>query len=368
MRIAFDEQIFCQQSYGGVSRYFVRLAEQLVVLNQNIGIFAPLHRNRYTKELPPGVLHGYGVNRYPPKCGQLIMKLNQLGSRWSLSKWQPQLVHETYYSAKSSTPKNCPRVITVYDMIHELYKDKFGTHDRTTACKKLAVERADHVICISESTRRDLIDIFAIREEKISVVHLGFDRLAEKTPFHDVKSSTEKPFLFYVGNRGGYKNFDGFIRAVASSNRLKKDFDIQAFGGGAFTKSELTKIESIGFQPGQVRQISGGDDVLGDLYYRATALVYPSLYEGFGLPPLEAMAHQCAVVSSNTSSMPEVVGDAGEYFDPTLTEEMAIAIENVVYSADRNQELISRGQERLEHFEWEKCAKRTLKIYHSLVL
>lgn len=367
MRIAFDYQSFCQQ-YSGVSRYFVRLAEQLIAGKQDVGIFAPLHRNHYVKELPSGVVFGRALNCYPPRGGRAVVLLNHVISKRAIQKWLPQVVHETYYSRwGGSTPRSCPTVVTVYDMIHELFRDHFPARDKTTMLKRMAIDRADHVICISECTRRDVVNLFGIREEKLSVVHLGFERFAsffmptEKTP------APTKPYLLYVGNREGYKNFSAFVRAVASSRRLKVDFHIIAFGGGRFSPSEMALLSELGFQSDQTRQLGGDDKLLGHLYDQAAAFVYPSLYEGFGLPPLEAMAHQCAVISSNTSSMPEVIGEAGEFFDPKSIDDMAVAIERVVYSPSRTQDLIERGRKRLDLFSWERCADRTLDIYRSLV-
>ena len=106
---------------------------------------------------------------------------------------------------------------------------------------------------------------------------------------------------------------------------------------------------------------------MSSLYKDAIAFVYPSLYEGFGIPPLEAMAHQCPVVSSNTSSMPEVIGHAGEYFDPKEPESIKVAIENVVFSQSRIRDLKAKGLERIQVFSWQKCAKETLAIYKDMV-
>jgi glycosyltransferase involved in cell wall biosynthesis len=373
VRIALDYQTFCQQPYGGVSRYFVRLAEHLLASEQQVRVFAPLHRNHYVKSLPFGVVQGSALKRYPPKSGRVMLPLNHFFSRRAIAKWQPQVVHETYYSRWRSAPPSCPTVVTVHDMIHELFRTHFPARDNTTRLMRLAVERADHVICVSESTRRDLMRIFGTDEKKVSVVHLAGDHLGSHETkaglgSHETKAGKawKTPYLLFVGSREGYKNFPRFLRAVASSPRLKRDFVILAFGGGQFSKMEIQLLSTLGFQPDQVRQRDGDDRALGQIYEGAAALVYPSLYEGFGLPPLEAMAHHCAVVSSNSSSMPEVIGEAGEFFDPRSIDGMAAAIERVVYSSARTRELIELGQKRLDCFSWQRCADRTLDIYRSL--
>jgi glycosyltransferase involved in cell wall biosynthesis len=252
-------------------------------------------------------------------------------------------------------------------MIHELFPSYFSNHDKTAISKRISVERADHVICISENTKKDLIRLYGISESKLSVVYLGFDRFNSSTYLTSSEYLSEKPYVLYVGPRGGYKNFLGLLKAVSSSCRLLADFNVVAFGGGQFSLAELNEINALGFSDGQVIQKSGNDDLLGKLYGSAKAFIYPSFYEGFGIPPLEAMAHQCPVIISNTSSMPEVIGIAGEYFDPAEPDDIRRAIEDVVYSDTRIKLLRETGMERLAFFSWSKCSRETLDIYKTLI-
>jgi len=368
MRIAFDYQIFTLQSYGGISRYFARLMDQLLVQGNEVKIFSPLHRNHYVSDLPSGIVQGRHLESFLPKTGRLIMAYNHFASRGPMRAWQPQLLHETYYARQSTAPSHCPIVVTVYDMIHELFATEFPVRDQTSRLKKKSVDRSDHVICISESTRKDLIRLFGTPKEKISVVHLGFEQFSrDGFELPSAHPQLDHPYLLYVGGRGGYKNFSGLIKAIAASPRLRQDFDVVAFGGGQFSATELELIASLGFNDKQVRQVSGNDGVLGRFYEHAYAFLYPSLYEGFGLPPLEAMAHRCPVISSNTSSMPEVIGGAAEYFAPSDVDDIRRAIEAVAYSGELRAKLVSSGTHRLAHFSWEKCAQETLSIYHRLV-
>lgn len=366
MRIAFDYQIFVMQSYGGVSRYFARLARGLLDMDQQVEIFAPLHRNSYLQALPKEIINGRHINRYPPKTMRLSFAYNHFRSSLQIAKWKPDLVHETYYSRHRSAPRICPTVITVHDMIHELFPKEFPIHDKTATIKRIAIERADHVICVSENTRLDLMRLYGTSASKLSVVHHGFDEFVPRTDSQRSDAPSSRPFLLYVGQRGGYKNFIGFLKAVASSIRLSSDFDIVAFGGPQFSANELKVMSTLGFSESQVQQKSGSDDLLGCFYSSARAFVYPSLYEGFGIPPLEAMAHQCPVICSNTSSIPEVIGSAGEYFDPRDLDDMRQAIESVVYSDTRIGLLRKSGSERLNGFSWKKCTQETLNIYKSV--
>lgn len=363
MRIAFDHQIFCLQTTGGIARYFCRLAEQLASRQEHVGVFAPVYRNTYLPAVPPTIVHGVGVRSYPPKTAGLVVGLNGMLSRRMIRGWRPDIVHETYFSLKSSAPPDCPVVLTIFDMISEL--DAEPVNIRRSA-KYAAVSRADHVICISEHTRQDLIRIFGTSPEKVSVAYLGCDGLPAPIRVREPATQGQKPFLLYVGLRGGYKNFAAMLRGLASSLRLKTAFDVVAFGGGRFNADEQALIQQLGFDEGQVRQQGGDDSELATLYQNARALVYPSTYEGFGLPPVEAMSQGCPVICSHSSSIPEIVGNAGEYFDPAQPESIAAAIERVAFFPDRRNALIAKGTLRAKQFTWDRCAQQHLSVYRSL--
>jgi glycosyltransferase involved in cell wall biosynthesis len=365
MRIAYDYQTFTLQAYGGISRYYIRLSEELKEKGEEVKIFAPYHCNQLLSTLDRSMVQGKKIytRDFPKPVALALLIANHVLSKGVISKWKPDLVHETYYAMSRSGPKKSPAVITVYDMIHEKFSHYFHKADPTSFLKQLAIKRADHIICISESTKRDLVQLFPAVENKVSVVHLGFSlfELEQKNVLE------ERPYLLYVGSRNGHKNFISLVHAFANSEKLRSDFDLVAFGGGALSAIELDLISNLKFRPMQVRQMSGDDNKLALYYKNASAFVYPSYYEGFGLPPLEAMAQNCPVISSNTSSMPEVIGEAGEYFDPSSTDQIAKAIENVVYSPSRRDELINLGKERLGLFTWSNCASKTQQIYRQLL-
>jgi glycosyltransferase involved in cell wall biosynthesis len=176
-----------------------------------------------------------------------------------------------------------------------------------------------------------------------------------------------KPFFLHVGMRGAYKNFGNLLSAYASSPMLRRDFDLIAFGSNGFTQRENESIQDLGLTSLQVRHLSGDDALLGHLYREAVAFIYPSLYEGFGIPPLEAMGFGCPVLCGKTSSIPEVVGDAGLYFDPNRVEAIADAMERVALSAELRLDLVARGNERVRQFSWERCAAETLDVYRDLL-
>ena len=364
MRIAYDYQIFCEQSVGGISRYIVNLATVMGELN-DVKVIAPFHQNQYLLDSPRGLVYGKGIPRYPAKTGRIFNAINFQLSKRFMRSWHPDVVHETFYSGIPTGPTGTPTILTVHDMIDELFPAK--NSDKFIAAKKKAINRAEHIITVSESTKTDLINILHIDKNKISIVYHGFDKYKREINSEYYSSNIQSPFLLYVGARGRYKNFYNFIQAYAQSAPLKNNMNVIAFGGGKFTSKELQFISKLGLGENQVLQVSGNDLTLGEYYSKAVAFVYPSLYEGFGLPPLEAMAHDCPVVSSDRSSMPEVIGNAAAFFNPYIIDDMTNSIESVVFSQDRKSSLIKLGQKRLEFFSWNKCASETFELYKKLV-
>lgn len=298
------------------------------------------------------------------RSGRLYRAANELMAPWVLSRFRPDIVHETYYARNSPASREYKVVVTVFDMIHELFPERFPKRDPTRNEKAAAVERADHIICISESTRKDLILTLNVQPEKTSVVHLGFSLTAQPK---GTANSFRRPYLLHVGYRGEYKNFAGLMAAYASKPELHRNYDLLAFGAGSFSSEEQSAIARLGLSETQVRQIGGGDDVLAALYKGAALFVYPSLYEGFGIPPLEAMSFDCPVACSNTSSIPEVVDDAAVYFDPASVESMANTLVQLLGDPLALKALINKGRERIKLFSWESCARKTLDIYQTVL-
>ena len=365
MKIALDYQAFTNQIYGGISRYYKDLTASLLKRGQDVKIFAGIHINYYIQLLPEKVVRGIKIYNYPPKSVRAFQWFNHGFTQLQLPRWKPDIIHETYYSQLPVLKTNAVRLTTVHDMIHELYASMLSSKDITSSLKKKTVSRVDHIISISENTKRDLVKLFGIDESKISVVHHGIDSSLFQNVVGNLDTSN-KPYLLHVGSRDGYKNFSGLIKAVASSSLLMRDFDVITVGA-RFSTVEKNLISSLGFANNQVKRISYLTDMqLARFYSNAAAFIYPSLYEGFGLPPLEAMAAGCPVVCSNTSSMPEVVRNAGVYFNPLDIEEMRNAIERVVFSEDLKNKLVKLGYENIKNFTPSKCASKTLEVYSKL--
>lgn len=368
MKIFYDHQIFCRQRYGGVSRYFHELASRIPrISGDEAKIFAPFHINDYLVQGKVRQDVGRKLKAFPGSPFALGL-LDQLAGTLMVSpKRDVSIFHETYYSESRYAPKAAKRLVTVYDMIHELHPEAFPDDNRTKTLKRKAIARADHVICISENTRKDLVELCQVPARMISVVHLGSE-LTRQSESKVVGPVMGSPFLLYVGGRTAYKNFNGLLRAYAGSSVLRNDFLLVCFGGGRFTSAEEELMRSLDLSSRQVVSLQGSDEVLSALYSGASALVYPSFYEGFGIPPLEAMAHGCPVVCSNRSSVPEVVGDSALLFDPSNIEQIASCVELVVSDTAWRQTLISRGHVRAAQFSWDRCAHETLATYKRVLL
>ena len=364
MRVLFDHSVFTLQTRGGISRYFCELARNLQKDPEcSPRILAPCHRSALLREMKGLPVMG----KYLPPVShthRLRQWINNGLSTLTLPFMRPDLVHATYYLAKIRIPAGTPLVVTVFDMIHERFPDNLPPGEQNIArAKRRCVQQADHIICISRQTKKDLVDIIGLDERKISVIYLGcsFPLAGHKDP----KPLVVEPYFFYVGNRGGVKNFKLLVDALAQASSLTGAFRLVCFGGGPFTAGELRYIRERGLPVEMFVQTGGNDLVLENLYRHATALVYPSLYEGFGLPVLEAMACDCPVICSDCSSLPEVAGQAALLFDPHSPDALRNCMEQVAGSVAKREHLILAGRQQCCRFSWSRCAGETMRVYRQ---
>ncbi len=254
--------------------------------------------------------------------------------------------------------KNNKTVCTVYDLINEKFPNYFSNSLEITKIKEETFKRANHIICISENTKKDLIQFFNINEKKITVTLLATDY---KKSLNLQKKLQNK--LLFVGSRRGYKNFEGLIKAFSISKFLKNNFQIIAYGGEKFNIDDKKILEKYNLNNKNVTFLNDKNVDVDFLYSNVAAFIFPSLYEGFGLPVLEAMKCGCPVILSNGGSLKEVGGESLDYFDPQNTESIKDNIENMLFSEDLQKKTIEYGFSRSDSFSWEKCAKETLEVY-----
>ncbi|GAB2520384.1 glycosyltransferase family 4 protein [Spirosoma aerophilum] len=366
MNIFFDYQAFSLQTYGGISRYFCELINGINKTEDNHAHLSQLWSNNvHLKE--------YGIKTLPypfkNKYSRVLHKPNQLYNLLDYKTGQYDIYHSTYFDDFLSKPVgDRPFVTTFYDMIYERLSNQFielSADKFIIPQKKKIAYRSSHLIAISESTKRDMVEILGIEPSRISVIYLGssFQPESINQTTSDL-SVTEQPYLLFVGNRAGYKNFSPFLKAVA---HLLKRYSIKLVcgGGGSFTSTEKDVIQELSLQ-GLVEQRLINDTILPTLYKKALAFVFPSLYEGFGIPVLEAFSCGCPCIISDSSSLPEVAEDAAMYFDPTNVGSIEASVEKIILDNSLRSELVSKGWQQLNKFSWSRTVQETLELYKKL--
>jgi glycosyltransferase involved in cell wall biosynthesis len=251
---------------------------------------------------------------------------------------------------------------TVFDLTAERFPNQVHQPRHTSDSKRRWCERAAVVLAISEHTRDDLIERFAIPPDKVVVTHLGVEAV---TPAATHPFQGGPPYLLYVGDRRApYKNVEGLVRALMAAS-LPPEVRL-VFVGSPRDAHDDELLRAVGWA-GRTDVIGADDATLAALYRDALALVYPSRYEGFGLPPLEAMAQGCPVVATTGGAVPEVVGDAALLVDPDDLDAWAEAVHRVVTEDAERARLRSAGYERSARFCWDDTVEHTLAAYRKAV-
>lgn len=359
MIIRYGPEIFYLQRYGGISKYIIRLCEELLNHGNDCKIIAPLYTaSGISKNLILGLNLPFfrGSHRL---YGEISKQLSNL----ILSKSRIDIYHQSYYSDLRPHNVNTKNILTVHDMAHELIPNYFRKNDNTSLLKYNAIKNSDKIICISNSTRDNLLNYYPeLDESKVSVVHLGFDSSGLNL---DTNYFNKSNYILYVGNRAGYKNFTSFISSIGSNAKLKNKIKVVLFGGGKLNNSEHELIKKLGFKDGIIECIHGNHLKLQNLYKNALCFVYPSIHEGFGIPLLESMSEGCPVICSDISVFREVAGDAAMFCSPFSIESISNAIEILISNSDIRCTLINNGFHNLKKFGWNKCAGDTLNVYKS---
>ncbi len=356
IRVLYDYQTFHAQRFGGISRYFCEIARHAHNIEPTTAIRFSMNqyiRHSGIKGHTPILMRPYKI------MSGMFRNINRAASLQAINAGDFDLFHPTYYNPYFlDALKSKPFVLTIHDMTHERYPQYFAG-DPTPSYKKLLATRAKRIIAISECTKRDIVELLHVDEEKIDVIYHGLDPqpLATGRP-----KGLPESYILYVGDRRGYKNFGLTVTAFAKLIESHTDLHL-VLTGRQLSKGEKELLLQHGVMQRVTVMSDISDTTLAQLYRNARLFVYPSLYEGFGIPILEAFAQQCPVVLSRASCFPEVAADAAEYFDACSTDDLVAAMNRVLSDADLRRTLTEKGTERLRLFTWEETARRTEQTY-----
>ena len=356
MNLILDNVAFALQRAGGISVYWYELLRRL---NRDGRAMRMVEHPRaaeniFRRQLDPGPAAILRERRLPLWLSRYLPYPAGDASR--------PLCHSSYYRRPQAA--DAVEVVTVYDFTYERFRQ--GVARRVHSWQKATAIRAAHgVICISESTRCDLLERYPdVPPDRVRVIHLGaaedYRPLGTADPRTRPADLPQAPFLLFVGARDSYKNFRLALEAVAAL----PDYHLLSAGGGPLRQDESELAHQM--LPGRHTHLASVDnEALNRLYNSAHALIYPSSYEGFGIPVLEAMAAGCPVIAVNASSIPEAAGDAGLLVDEICAEAFAQKIVQLEDEALR-RETIDRGHANAKRFSWEKCYRETMAFHDDV--
>ncbi|WEK19179.1 MAG: glycosyltransferase family 1 protein [Candidatus Pedobacter colombiensis] len=362
IKVLFDHQIFDRQTYGGISRYFANIIKGGNSAGEIEMIKGFLYTNNYYLQQNSINFSELLLSTFLKKSKHIYKKNNNYCNRL-LSRGNFEVFHPTYFDTYFLDQLKKPLVITIHDMTYEEMPEYFPNNDPLPEQKRLLANRADKIIAISETTKTDIIKHLQVDANKIHVIPHGIDNKAPK--YEEVENLPEN-YLLFVGSRSGYKNFFMFARAFKILTEKHKDIVLLLAGGGPLETGDSEFLIRNGIFD-KTRQISATDSQLNMLYKNALCFVFPSLYEGFGIPILEAFKNNCPVILSNCSCFPEIAGDAALYFNPDSIESLAHQIETLITNKSLKSKLITAGKKKLETYTLDKCIKQTIELYKSLV-
>jgi glycosyltransferase involved in cell wall biosynthesis len=338
---------------GGSETYARELIRALArVGGLRYRVFVPTIATDAADGLPAWTVNAYRARRDTAgrAASMLLARLAPRGLRRELRLDDLGAIHFPL-TVMLPTLDRPPAVTTVLDLQHELMPQLFSPVERLyrRLTYRSSALRSRLVIAISEHVKETAVERLGLPPERVRVIHFGVDR-ERFTP----GDAPREPFLLYPANNWPHKNHACLLEAFARIQREHPDLRLVLTGAGHESSAYPEGVDVLG-------RVS--DETLAQLYRRASALVFPSLYEGFGQPPLEAMASGCPVAAARSGALPEVCGDAARYFDPTSAEDLAEAVLGVLSAP---QELVARGLERASRFSWDECARCHDAVYHEV--
>lgn len=347
MKVVCDNIIFSLQKIGGISIYWSELLKRLTKEHFDISFIESNNDNIVKVNFPSDKVAISYLNGFPIILSRFFNP--------QLKDIKKKFIFHSSYNRFTNNPYAL-KVVTVHDFVHERYY--FGLRKWIHSYqKRKAILAADAIIVISESTKRDLLSYFPkIDSQKVKLIYNGVSDI-----FHPIVSSTACPslnsYLLFIGSREKYKNFNFSVELIAQL----PSFYLQIVGS-ELTAQELRLLDSL--IPGRWNHSSYVSNTdLNIIYNNAFALLYPSAYEGFGIPILEAMKTGCPFIALNYSSIPEVAGDAGILLDHLDIDLAKRAVELISLQRD---EIVAKGFDQAKKFSWDKCYLETVALYNKL--
>ena len=366
MRILYDHQLFSRQSAGGASRYFFELLRYVAQVPEvEAELLMGMQHSAYPlRQLASANLRVTGVDG-PALPGIWLYLANEaLSNVLGGLRGTMDIYHPTLYR-RVPIVRTRRVVATHHDCTQERFPREFRYADKVRRAKKSLYERADAILCVSEFCRKELLEFYDIDRSKTHVIHHGLSQLPRSPQAaRSLQQHLRNDYLLYVGSRASYKNFHGLLQAFRETG-LAESFDLLTLGGGALTTAEQSLIAQLGLTQSVICLPLVSDELLAEAYAGARLFVYPSLSEGFGFPPLEAMSLDCPVLASRVSSIPEVCQDAPFYFDPADQNSFAGELLRAMNDEPARQGVIARGREVAARYSWEKCGRETLAVYRQ---
>ena len=372
VRVLYDHQMFALQQFGGISRIFLELARRVSARpDASVYWYRGYHVDRYDPSEFSDRLARYWSFEHPPigtsswPRDRINLQGLRLFSRTILGG--TDIYHPSYYDPSVLPLVQSRRLaVTVCDMILERFLGDVERFRPTLAGKRAMVERADVIFVISEHTRDDLVEHLGVNPRKTVLAYPASD--LSSVPAAPLPAGLrDQPYLLYVGTRSRYKNFTVLREAFSRSERLRRELRVVCFGGtSGFVEPELQFFADHGLIEHFVH-VPGDDSLLKALYQHAVGLVYTSRFEGFGMPPLEAMETGCPVICCPVSSIPEVVGDAAMFFDPDSPDELTERLHTLLDDSALRARLVARGQKRARRFSWDRMVEQVLAGYHVIL-
>lgn len=361
MRIFYDHQVTSLQDAGGVSRYHFELVRELS-RRQDVKIEYLLGRNASILPFADLASACVRISSTPTrlKPGNLRYGWNALLTNVSAPlRGRFDIYHSTYQRWEPGV--RCRALIaTHHDSTPERFPQLFPDAAAIIERKRRLYERADAILCVSRASRADLLRFYALDERKTTVVYHGFRAL--HSPGADIGNWKRKSYILYVGSRTAYKNFHALLRAFAAST-IPGSMELVVVGGGPWQSTEIEALQTHHLE-GRVTLVPKATETeLAAIYSNAALLVYPSLYEGFGFPPLEAMSVDCPVLVSRTSSLPEVCGEAAFYFDPTEPQNLAEQLSKLLSDHTLRRSKLTLGRAQVERYTWNSACDATFEVY-----